>query len=371
MTLARARLFGPLALLVAALACRGPRAERPVGACTHLQAVRQVRGTALCEDAWACVRPPAGPFDRVGLHRLARCEGASGPVVLYLPGMHMNSELPATEPQYDLRLYLAAGGVRTWGLDYRTHAVPAEASEADLEALGRWTTEVFLGDVGWATGFVRSSDPGPLYLAGFSHGAGLAYRFAGRSDEGLAGLLILDGAHAAGVAPKGGGVAIDVGGSRLPFAEREQLLAAVVANPAGPSPLPGFATAGDALAETLYTAPSFGGRGGLANTRDDVSDVRVLAELLRRYDRWWPRATLAAPPPTPPRRTLRVLAFASTNLGPTWVERVRTSARAFGGPEARVRELRGYGHLDVLVGRRAARDVYQPALTWLAGSPPT
>jgi acetyl esterase/lipase len=121
-----------LVLLAAALACRGPRPEGGAAPCTHLQAERQAYGAALCEDVWTCARPPGGRFDRLGLHRLALCDNATGPVVLYLPGMHMNGELPIAEPRYDLRVYLAEAGVRTWGLDYRTHAVPADASAADL-----------------------------------------------------------------------------------------------------------------------------------------------------------------------------------------------------------------------------------------------
>jgi hypothetical protein len=119
------------------------------------------------------------------------------------------------------------------------------------------------------------------------------------------------------------------------------------------------------LAEILFTAPSFGGEGGLANTRTHVSELIVLAALLASYDRWWPRAVQRGEVPAPPERPLPVLAFASTRLGHAWVERVRDSARAYGGPEATVRELRDYGHLDVLVSRTAARDVYGPIVGWL------
>jgi hypothetical protein len=100
-----------------------------------------------------------------------------------------------------------------------------------------------------------------------------------------------------------------------------------------------------------------------------VSDVQAVARLLRGYDRWWPRAALVSGGKVQPSRTLRVLAFASTNMGRAWVERVRASARAFGGADARIIELPGYGHLDVLVGRNAAEDVFEPALDWLLGRP--
>ncbi len=354
-------------LLGAALACRSPHPGGPPASCTHVQAVRQLRGAPVCEDVWTCGRPPAGRFDRIGLHRLAPCEGASGPVVLYLPGMHMNGELPIPDPRYDLRLYLAAAGLRTWGLDYRTHAVPPDAAPADLDALGHWNANVFADDAAWAAAFVGSTDPGPLYVAGFSAGAALAYRVAARPDAALAGLLILDGAAGPGRGGDSGGPAIDVGGARLPYAERQRLLDAVIADPAAPSPVTGFPNAGAALEEVLYSAPSFGGRGGLSNARDGVSDVQLVATLLRGYDRWWPRAALASDAPRP-RATLPVLAFASRNMGPAWVEQVRASAGAWGGGAAIVRELPGYGHLDVLLGRRAAQDVFEPARAWLVGA---
>src|SRR2546422_556723 len=217
--------LAPALLVVAALACRAPRPERPEGSCTHVQAVRQLHGAPLCEDVWTCSRPPRGRFDRIGLRRVALCDGATGPVVLYLPGMHMNAELPLVEPRHDLRLYLAEGGVRAWGLDYRTHVVPPDASPAELRALDGWTADRFADDATWATAFVRGADPGPLFVAGFSQGAVFAYRLASRRDAALAGLLILDGAPNTGPVVAGGGPAIDVGGSPLPFAERRRPLA--------------------------------------------------------------------------------------------------------------------------------------------------
>jgi pimeloyl-ACP methyl ester carboxylesterase len=362
-----ARVLG-LVALVGVLGCRGPRAQGPEAPCTHVQATREAQGTVLCEDVWTCGRPPGGRFDRIGLHRLAPCEAVAGPVVLYLPGMHMNGELAIATPRNDLRVYLAVAGVRTWGVDYRTHAVPADAKPEDLAALAGWTSDVFVDDAAWAAGFVRGLDPGPLVVAGFSQGATLGYRLAARAHAGLAGLVALDGVADPPSPPDGNGPAIDVGGSRLPFPVRRTLLAQVLADPAAPSPLPGFATAGDALAGVLYSAKSFGGNGGLANTRDGVSDVRVLAALLSRYDRWWPRAALDAPPPKPSGTPLPVLAFASTKLGSEWVDRVTASARAFGADAATVRVLPGYGHLDVLVSRAAARAVYAPTLSWLTGA---
>jgi pimeloyl-ACP methyl ester carboxylesterase len=284
--------------------------------------------------------------------------------------MHMNGDLPIADPLHDLRVYLAAAGVRTWGLDYRTHAVPATASPQELETMRRWTSDVFAGDAAWATAFVRGTDRGPFYIAGFSRGAAFAYQLASRAGASLAGLVILDGSTIGASGPGDGGPAIDVGGSRLPFPERGQLLSAVIVDPRGPSPLPGFASAGAALAELLYSAPTFGGNGGLSNAKNGISDVQVVATLLRSYDRWWPRAALDGSSATPGAR-IPVLAFASTNMGPAWVERVRGSATAFGGDSADVHELPMYGHLDVLVARHAAQKVFEPTRVWLTSRGPS
>src|SRR5437867_12470427 len=100
-------LTAAVLLIAAAPGCRGPHPDGGRAACTHVQAVRELQGTALCEDVWTCARPPGGRFDRLGLHRLALCENATGPIVLYLPGMHMTGELPIAEPRHDLRVYLA------------------------------------------------------------------------------------------------------------------------------------------------------------------------------------------------------------------------------------------------------------------------
>jgi pimeloyl-ACP methyl ester carboxylesterase len=355
-----------LALVVVALAgCRGPRPAADAGSCTHVQATREVRGVAVCEDVWTCARPPGGPFDRVGLRRVALCDAATGPVVVYFPGMHMSARIPVPDPRHDLRLYLAAAGFRTWGVDYRSHNVPPAATPADLAALAAWTTAVYADDAAWAAAFARAHDPGPLFLAGFSWGAGLAYRVAAREPQ-IAGLVVLDGVAPAGRGAAPGEPAVDVGSSRLPYEARARLLAAAMTDPAGASPLPGYATAGDALADVLWSSRAFGGAGGLSAARDGVSDVRSVARLLAADDRWWPRAALAGDAVPAPAQPLPVFAFASTRMGADWVARVRASAERFGGPDATVRALPGYGHLDLLVGRRAARDVFEPARAWLA-----
>ncbi len=361
-----------LLLALAAAGCGGRgRVSKGVdatpAACVRLQGERQVRGQALCEDVFSCFRPPGGVVDRIGLRRVAPCGGAGGPVVLYFPGVHMNGEIAGTSANNDFRLYLAQAGIRTWSLDYRTHAVRPQATQEELTTLSTWSRDTFLDDAEWATTFVRSTDPGPLYLAGFSFGAGIAYSVAGGGGQPVAGLIILDGVPGAGGAGSegGGSSAMDVGGGRLPYEDRARLLAAVIRSPSGPSPV-GGGTAGSALADIVYTAPSFGGQGGLSAARNGVSDVRALARLLDTYDRWWPRAALAGSGGGG-RKKMPVIAFASENMGPSWVKRVKDGAENFGGDRTEFYELPMHGHLDVLVGRLAPGEVYEPIRRWLMG----
>jgi pimeloyl-ACP methyl ester carboxylesterase len=366
------RRLAAVLLVVAVAAACGGRARVSGGvsatpsACVRLQSERQVRGETLCEDAFSCFRPPNGVSDRIGLRRLAPCNGGGGPVVLYFPGMHMNGEISGTSANYDLRLYLAQAGIRIWSLDYRTHAVRADAGPEELQALSGWTRDTFLEDAEWAATFVRGADPGPLFLAGFSYGAGIAYGLAARGNQPIEGLIILDGVPGgSSIAPESGGSAIDVAGSRLSYADRERLLRAVVQSPNSPSPV-GGGTAGAALGDILYTSPSYGGQGGLSAARNGVSDIRVVALLLDSYDRWWPAAALAGPAKGP-RKRLPVLAFASENMGPSWVARVKQGAEEFGGDHATVKTVPLHGHLDLLVGRLASTEVFEPIRRWLSG----
>jgi len=130
-------------------------------------------------------------------------------------------------------------------------------------------------------------------------------------------------------------------------------------DPEGPSPLSGFATAGDALVSVVHGARAFGGAGGLSAVKDGATDVRVLAGLLATYDRWWPRAALAGGAVTAVGR-LPVIAFATERMGDAWGRRVRDGAIAFAGDAAVVHDLRGYGHVDVLVGKEVATRVVPP-----------
>jgi pimeloyl-ACP methyl ester carboxylesterase len=318
------------------------------------------------------------PFDRIGLHRIAGGPVAPthpGVVMLFLPGTNMNGEVAVDDTRYSMPLYLGAHGVDVWAMDYRTHFVPSDTPAEKLAVMAGWTNRVFEGDIEAAAAFVSAQTHSEkLFVAGFSRGASFAYLFAAMHPENVAGLVILDGFIMQGSAPAmpAGRVADDIGGRHLTYDKRRALMEEVIRNPGGPAPLPKYKTAAENLEHVVYEAGGiFGGHGGLANPQGGFSDPSVLARVLIRYDRWWPAvqdydnpfdasalARLKA-------SKIPVIAFSDTNISARWPAMVAESAAATGSNDVTVKRLDGWGHLDVVCGTRAEREVYTPVLAWL------
>jgi hypothetical protein len=327
-----------------------------------VQSNRQVRGQTLCEDVWSCDVPPAGLHDRLGIRRLAPCGNIIGPTVLYLPDRHMTSAIPTTDARDDLRLYLAQAGMQTWSLDYRSHFAQALQDDAPTDPK-LFTFERYVSDVEWVLAFARGVTRAPIVVSGFGDGATLAYALAARRRRAVRGIIAFDGT--ADGAPAGGGPAFVEGNPPpLDWAAWTRLLRTTRLGPRNPSPVAGYVTAGQALAGILFDAPAYGGNGGLSAAKLGRADPGVLADYLAIGDRWWP-AEAAGGRTDPPREPLPVLAFAAGRRGPEWVSRVRASAEAFGGETVTFRELRGQGHLDVLLGSVSIRSVYEPTRRWI------
>jgi pimeloyl-ACP methyl ester carboxylesterase len=378
-------------ILSIAVACgtAAPRLPARADGWQRLVAGRPIPGVAaLCEDRWETARPSGGPYDRIGLHRIAPCAAAPSiprpgplrdevarPAILYLPGTHMHGGLTLFDAAHEFRLHLAERGFTVWSLDYRTHFVPPETT--DLDFMRAWTSAVFLEDIAFAYDAVRANPDTAgrgVVLAGFSRGAGFAYAHAARTPPALRGLVILDGVAPGIVPPRRPAaaenrVAIDVGSRRLPYPLRQALLETVIAVPDAPTGIPATPTAGARLANILYTSAAFGGRGGLSDPESGCADIGVLARLLADYDRYWPSAaapeTRATPPAATPAPSYPVFAAASGNLGPAFGAAVEASARAVGGTRTSIVTLPRCGHLDVLVGTDARRVVFEPLHEWL------
>ena len=353
---------GVLIACLVLVACGRAQVERPTTArCGHVQSARQIRGVALCEDAWSCERPPGGPLDRLNLTRLAPCGDLTQPLVLYLPDrFHADSRV--TDPREDLQLYLAQAGLRTWVLGYRTHT----------RTLGRTTTapsmpwdfDTFADDVQWAMRFIRGTEASRgIWLAGMGDGATFAYEMAHRGEPLLAGIVALDGASTASPAP-GGGSLLENGFPGVAWETRTALLNLVQTAPRSPSPVPGYASAADALADLTFKDPVYGGNGGFSAARDGAADLGAVARYLSNADRWWPRAVLRTRAAGKSKRAVPVFAMAAGRRGTEWTEAVTESAKAAGGQLAEVRTL-PVGHIDVLLGRIAPHQVHEPVRVFI------
>ncbi len=340
------------------------------------------RPLGVHEWTYTMVRGPS-PFDRIALHRVTR--GARPPahpniVMLYLPGTNMNGAVAVDDPHYSMPLFMAGHGVDFWAMDYRTHFIAPATPTTDLKELKHWTNDLFESDIEAAARFVMATTGHTrIYVAGFSRGASFAYLFAARNPEKVQGLVIFDGWIPAGrpaVTLLSNHYADDLGGAHLTYDKRQALMAAVIANPDGPAPIPKYKTARENLEAVVYGAGGvFGGHGGLANPAGGYSDAVVLARMLADYDRYWPTIQDYENPFTPADRArlaaskIPVIAFSSTNIGAQWPSRVAQSASATGSPDVTVKTLTGWGHLDVICGTHAEVKVYMPALLFLRRRP--
>jgi pimeloyl-ACP methyl ester carboxylesterase len=343
-------------------------------------AIAQPRTFASAPGVYEFVfREQRGPsrLDHIGLHRIT-----SGPVplahratvILYLPGTNMNGEVALDDPRYSLPLYLALNGADFWTFDYRTHFVPASTPPASLEELQSWTNEMFEADIAAAVRFViATTKQQKIFLAGFSRGAIFAYLCAAAHPDKIKGLVILDGVIGSGRkgSPPSGVYADDVSGKHLTWDKRQALMRLVISNPNAPAPLPQFKSAADNLNHVVYESAGFGGKGGLANPVAGLADPSVLAQVLIRYDRYWPNVQDYENSFTLPiaaslsNSKIPVLAFSSTNIASKWPEEVAKSAASTGSHDVSVKVLRNWGHLDVICGTHAQEQVFAPILLWL------
>jgi pimeloyl-ACP methyl ester carboxylesterase len=362
------------------------QAERPLAA-----------GSSVQETVWSTGRPPGGPFDKIAVHRYrakaagATNGGAAAPVatLLYLPGTNMNGIARLTDEAHNLWVYLANRGVEVFAIDYRTRFIPPDTPPTGLASLRTWGVDAFTADIAAAAALARKeSGREKLFVAGFSRGVFLAYAYAGTEFDKVAGLIVLDGPFknhapkgqfdaAAGLAKleSAGTWGTDVSGS-LGWDNRQKLMDTVAANPDAPASDAKFKTIGDQLANVLQFAWR---PGGLANPQGGMSRPRTLATLLGGYDRYYPTvqdvdgrsiADYDDDPKTPVddkwgELKLPILLFASTGMGGDFLLNAIYSADKSGSTDVTLNVLERYGHLDVLVGDHAQKDVFEPTIAWL------
>ncbi len=338
--------------------------------------------------SWSTSRPPAGPFDRIEVHRY-RTKAAPIATLLYLPGTNMNGEVAVTDEDHNLWIFLARHGVEVFALDYRTRFASSSTDAAALATLKMWTTEAFIDDIKAAAALARAeSGRTQVYVAGFSRGVFLAYAYACAEPAAIAGLIALDGQFKSH-APKNqyepdadlkkldesGAWAQDVSG-RLGWDGRQKLMLATAQNPAAAATDPKFKSIGEQLASLLQFA---WGPGALANPMGGQSRPEILGRLLAGYDRYYPavqdpEAKRMGDREDDPKTALDdlwgemktpILYFGNARMPGDWLLNGIYSAQKSGSPDVTVNVLEGYGHLDVLVSDHARREVFEPTLAWI------
>jgi len=339
-------------------------------------------------STWSTPRPPAGPFDRIEVHRY-RVKAAPIATLLYLPGTNMNGEVATTDEDHNLWIFLARHGVEVFALDYRTRFASASADASALASMKSWTNEAFVDDIKAAAALARGeSGRSQLYVAGFSRGVFLAYAYACSEPGSVAGLVALDGQFKSH-APKNqyepdvdlkkledsGGWATDVSG-RLGWEGRQKLMLATAENPLAPATDPKFKTLGEQLSNLLQFA---WGPGALANPLGGQSRPEILGRLLAGYDRYYPaiqdpEARRMGDRDDDPKTPLDdlwgemktpILYFGNARMPGDWLLNGIYSAQKSGSPDVTINVLEGYGHLDVLISDHARREVFEPTLAWI------
>ena len=342
----------------------------------------------LEHTTWSSSRPPAGPFDRIEVHRY-RTKGAAVATMLYLPGTYMNGEVAVTDEDHNLWIFLARRGVEVFALDYRTRFASSSTDATALASMKAWTTNAFIDDVKAAGALARAeSGRAQVYVAGFSRGVFLAYAYACSEPSRVAGLIALDGQFKSH-APRNQydpeadlkkleeskAWATDVSG-RLGWDDRQKLMLATAQNPTAPATDPKFKTLGEQLSNLLQFA---WGPGALANPLGGQSRPEVLASLLAGYDRYYPAVQDPEAkrmgdrdddPKTPlddlwGEMRMPILYFGNARMPGDWLLNGIYSAQKSGSPDVTINVLEGFGHLDVLISDHARREVFEPTLAWM------
>lgn len=348
-----------------------------------------VSGAPDIEHAtWSTSRSPSGPFDRIEVHRY-RTKAQPTATLLYLPGTNMNGEIALTDEDHNLWIFLARRGVEVFAMDYRTRFASSSEDPVALASMKTWTTEAFLDDI-WAASALARAESGrtQLYVAGFSRGVFLAYAYACAEPAAVSGLIALDGQFKSHAPKEGydpaadlqklesaGAWATDVSG-RLGWQGRQRLMLATAEDPSAPSTDAKYETLGEQLSNLLQFA---WGPGALANPLGGQSRPEVLAKLLGGYDRYYPavqdpEGKRMGDRADDPRTAVDdlwgemktpILYFGNARMPGDWLLNGIYSAQKSGSPDVTINVLEGYGHLDIVVGEHARRDIFEPTLEWI------
>ncbi|MBN1625576.1 MAG: DUF1749 domain-containing protein [Deltaproteobacteria bacterium] len=374
-------------------------------------------GTTLQETLWTRNFAPSAKYMKVGLRRLCLKDGSADQgVVVYLPPSGTSARLYTDSENYDFRIYLANRGYAVFSVDYRSSFIAED--ENDISSLAGFRTSVTLSDIQQAIAYVKElAGVDKVFLTGHSTGARYVYLYAcSRWQEDLAGMIPMDGSpwEMDGRPAAESTLDIEQGYAALLQGDTavnrelfkswgmepgEHYYDVVLTNfapefgpavyiyyasgPNAPSPVPGFPTVTDYLADQFYTV---WGDKQLTNVLNGYSTVEVLLDFVIRagVDHWpivdyLEDAYLGNWAGEPPLSALQfskdissvnipILVFASQEWTDALGYQYRWKREGFEMIKSADRQyvlLDGFGHLDVLVGEYAKDRVYKVLYDWL------
>ncbi len=368
----------------------------------------------LREYVWETERPPYGPYDRIGLHRVVKEGIRPQGVVFILPGTWSTGEQLCSNPPEDwwtadedhsFALFLANRNFDVYAIDYRTHFVPINFTPAQITFMAEWGWDAWIGDIKKSVELAKEvSGVKKLFIAGDSFGGSAAMNYASLYwQEDLKGILLRDGGTGAkypglvdneynlpamiawmmatgnwywevGTAP--GSIFI------LKFADRYPDAPAInpyTGDPLEPEINPNTGEPWTNIAEwaafMIYMA---WGPGVVSNIYGGYGDPSVMIHIDATFDRYWPmrlrfESEAISDWDNCPYVTydfddhyheidVPLLAFTSQLFGLNyWGPFIHWIAN----PDFKGHYLWGYGHLDVYSGEYSKDDVSQPTYDWL------
>jgi pimeloyl-ACP methyl ester carboxylesterase len=146
---------------------------------------------------------PNGPYDKIGLHRLAKVGLNPKGVVFVLPGVYGSGQsLISNPPSSSFTItenmsqcyYWANRGYDVYSIDYRRHFIPADMNSSQLTFITDWGLEQMMNDIKEAVDKSKEvSGTAKVFLAGMSMGGSWAQYYAARYwQQDLRGIILLD-----------------------------------------------------------------------------------------------------------------------------------------------------------------------------------
>jgi len=368
----------------------------------------------LREYVWETERPPYGPYDKIGLHRVVKAGIEPRGVVFICPGTWSNGEQLISNPPEDwwtadedhsFALFLANRNFDVYSIDYRTHFVPIYLEPADLSFMAYWGWDQWIGDIKEAVEKAKEvSGAKRIYMAGDSFGGSATMNYASKYwEEDLKGILLRDGGTGTKYpelvtntynlpAMIDGMIAMGAWSWEVgaPATGALFVYKYADANPDAPAEFPPgnklqpeinpftnetWANIAEWAAFSIYMA---WGPGVVSNIYEGYGDPSVMIHIDATFDRYWPirlslESAAIADWDNCPYVTydfddhyceidVPLLAFTSELFGLAYWGPFR---HGIANPDFTGIYLWGYGHLDVYSGEYSKDEVSVPTYEWL------